>query len=529
MNRSIRPTSDRNSAFVLLAAFVLASFVPGSAQAGEDGKADDSPAAAARQIDALFETAWREAGLMPVAPIDDAGFLRRITLDLTGCIPSASDVRAFLADKRDDKRARVVEELLKNPRHARHMAAIWRDVLLPRDAADRTSESFEAWLQTRFQQNVSYDSLVTEILTARGGRANSEAALFFAAHQTKPEELAASSSRAFLGVEVRCAQCHDHPLARWKQDDFWGFAAFFARVQGPTATTPNVRVDDRTEGDVQNPKTHAVAAPRFLDGTEYRELTVEPRRAVLARWVTSPDNLYFARAAVNRVWWILFGRGMAHPVDDLGSHNPGTYPQVLERLAADFTSHGWNLSRTFQVIAATRAYQLSSAAPGGPAPGVADDMEAGYAVMPVRSLSARQVYDSLLQAAGNRDTIEGASRQIQAERQMFLRKFDVPVREATEFQGGIPQALTLLNGPFVARMTNPATGDLISALNDSPFLRNDQRIEALFLATLSRFPDDTEREQTRKLLTERGATGRAQALGDILWALLNSSEFVMNR
>jgi hypothetical protein len=487
-------------------------------------RGEESTAGVVAQLDAIFETAWREAGIAPASLADDATFLRRVTLDLTGSIPSATEVRTFLADKRSDKRARVVDELLKNARHSRHMTALWRDVLLPRDTAERTAETFEAWLQSKFHEQLAYGEIVREILTARGTAGQSEAALFVAAHQTKPEELAASASRAFLGVEVRCAQCHDHPLARWKQDDFWGLAAFFARVQGPTAAAPGLRVDDRPDGDVQHPKTRAVVLPRFFDGVEFRETTSEPRRAVLARWVTSPDNPYFARAAVNRVWWILFGRGMAHPVDDLGPHNRGTYPTVLDHLAADFTAHGADLSRTIRIVAATRAYQLSSEAPRG-----ADGMEAAYAVMPVRSLSARQVYDSLLQAAGNRETLEAVSPTVKAERQAFLRKFDVPVRQATEFQGGIPQTLTLLNGPFVARMVDPSTGDLLAALDASPFLKDDQRVETLFLATLSRYPDEAERARIRRLLVDRGAAGRPHALGDVLWALLNSSEFVMNR
>lgn len=496
---------------------------PGSTKSASEDSRADSPAAVAAEIDAIFDKVWSASSITPAAPADDATFLRRITLDLTGTIPSSVDVRAFLADKRLDKRLRVVEALLANPRRARHMAAVWRDVLLPRDANERLSEAFEAWLQSKFQQNASYDTIASDIILARGAAGQSGAAVFFAAHQTKPEEVAASVSRGFLGVEVRCAQCHDHPMTKWKQDDFWGFAAFFAKVMGPTAAAPNVRLDDRPDGEVLHPKTRAVVLPRFLDGRDVRESTAEPRRAVLARWVTATDNPFFARAAVNRAWWILFGRGIAHPVDDLGPHNPGTFPELLDRLAADFTAHGYDLSRTFRVVAATKAYQLSSTVPRD-----VDALETSYAVMPARSLSARQVYDSLLQAAGNRDTLEGASPQVQAARQAFLKKFDVPVRQATEFQGGIPQALSLLNGPLVARMTDPATGDLLAALDDSPFLNDEQRVETLFLTTLSRFPREDERARTRKLLAER-PNARAQALGDILWALLNSSEFATNR
>jgi hypothetical protein len=472
----------------------------------------------------LFARRWRESGIQPVEPADDATFLRRVTLDLTGCIPTGAEVREFLADKSPDKRARVVEELLKHPRHARHLAGLWRDVLLPRETAPSFSEMFESWLQTKFQRNTSYDQLVTEILTARGGLRQSEATVFFTAHNAKPEELAASVSRAFLGVEVRCAQCHDHPATKWKQDAFWGFAAFFARVQASQSPAMTAKIEDAAEGEVYFPGSAAVVPPRFLDGGQITESTAEPRRAILARWITSDDNPFFARAAANRVWWILFGRGLAEPVDDLGPHNPGTHPEVLDRLAADFHRQGYDLARLFRIIAATQAYQRSSVVSqdGG------DDAVESYAAMPVRSLSARQIYDSLLQAAGNREMLEATSPRVLAGRQEFLKKFDVPVRQALEFQGGIPQTLSLLNGSFIAQMTNPATGDLIAALHASPFLTDEQRVNALFLATLSRSPNGDECYRTTRLLSLRD-NQRDLALGDILWALLNSGEFVMNR
>lgn len=489
----------------------------------EESASVQSTAAVAAEIDALFQRRWQESGVQPLEAADDATFLRRVTLDVTGRIPSTADVRGFLTDTSPEKRSRVVDDLLQHPRHVRHLAGLWRDVLLPRETAPGFSEAFESWLQTRFQRKTSYDQLVTEILTAQGGLRQSEATVFFTAHQVKPEELAASASRAFLGVEVRCAQCHDHPATKWKQDAFWGFAAFFARVQASQPNTMSMKIEDKAEGEVYFPGSASVVPPRFLDGGELTESTAEPRRAVLARWITSADNPFFARAAANRVWWILFGRGLAEPVDDLGPHNPGTHPEVLDRLAADFHRHGYDLSRLFRIIAATQAYQRSSIVPNG-----RDDAVETYAAMPVRSLSARQVYDSLLQAAGNREMLEATSQRVLAGRQEFLKKFDVPLRQALEFQGGIPQSLSLLNGSFVAQMTNPATGDLIAALHASPFLTDEQRVDALFLATLSRTPNSDERYRTSRLLSLR-SNQRDLALGDILWALLNSGEFVMNR
>lgn len=481
----------------------------------------EPPEVITAKVDALFEQSWKAAGINPALMTDDETFLRRITLDLTGLIPTVGEVRTFRADTRPDKRLRIIDDLLNRPRHASHLARLWREVLLPKNADANAADAFEAWLQARFRQNAPYDRLVSDILTARGSLLKSEPAIFFVANNAKPEELAANSSRAFLGLQVRCAQCHDHPFAPWKQDEFWGFAAFFARVQAPAGPGNLTAVNDLAEGEVRHPKTLKAMKPRFLDGGEFTETTSEPRRAVLARWMTAPDNPYFARAAVNRAWSLLFGRGLVQPVDDLGPHTTATHPEVLDLLAADFVASGFNLRRTIQIVAATKPYQLQSDA------GSADrDWEVNYTAMPVRSLSAQQVYDALLQAAGQRELTTRAA----AERQAFLLQFDSPTRDPLEYQGGIPQVLSLLNGPLVARLTDPTTGDLIAALADSPFLTDQQRIETLFLATVSRRPRDRERDQTQSLIqSKRTPEARAQALGDILWALLNSSEFVLNQ
>ena len=493
----------------------------------EDPANGGSPTAAVTaQIDAIFDQEWQAAKIAPQVA-DDAMFLRRATLDLTGLIPTVGEVRGFLNDSRPDKRAKLIADLLRRPRHARLMAGVWRDVLLPHNTPETAAAAFEIWLQGKFRDNVAYDALVREILTAQGTSNQSVPVVFFASNHTKPEELAASASQAFLGLQVRCAQCHDHPFTQWKQADFWGFAAFFARTQGPSNVGELVPVADRADGEVRHPKTLKVLLPKPMDGPEMAATTSEPRRAVLARWVTSGENPYFARAAVNRAWWVLFGRGLVQPVDDLGPHNPSTHEAVLTLLATDFVQHDFNLRRTLEIIAGTRAYQTSSTPHQ---PGTAADPDENYATMAVRSLSPQQVYDALLQAAGERESLERPGPEAVAERRAFLAQLDAPTRQPTEYQGGIPQALMLLNGPLVARLTNPTTGDFLAALIDSPFLKDEQRVETLFLATLSRFPRVEERERMQKLLSSKTTSAaRAQTLGDIHWALLNSTEFVLNR
>jgi hypothetical protein len=264
-----------------------------------------------------------------------------------------------------------------------------------------------------------------------------------------------------------------------------------------------------------------------LDGGNADLATGEPRRAVLARWLTARDNPYFAKAAVNRVWSVLMGRGLVHPVDDLGEHNPPTHPAVLDLLADDFAVHGYDLRRVFELVARTEVYRQSSTPVAGD-----DEPLHTYTSMPVRSLSARQVYDCLVQAAGRREPLDSAAGRVAEERSQFLAQVEAPTRQATEFQGGIPQTLALLNGPFVTDLTDPWTSDLIAALVDSPFLTDEARLETLFLATVSRLPREAERQQMMAWVegsAARGPADKAQALGDVLWALLNSSEFVLNR
>jgi hypothetical protein len=473
------------------------------------------------KIDAAFERNWQLNRVTPAAAADDATFLRRVTLDLTGLIPTVGEVRTFLADTRSNKRQRVIAELLERPQHASHLARLWRGVLIPKTADGPAVLAFESWLQMRFLQNVPYDRVVREILMARGTLLQSEPTIFFAANNTKPEELAASSSRAFLGLQVSCAQCHDHPFAPWKQADFWSFAAFYARVQGPATLGDQTPVEDGPDGEVRHPKTLKAMAPRFLDGPEVSDANGEARRAKLARWVTAPENPFFARATVNRVWWLLFGRGLVQPVDDFGPHTSAAHPEVLDVLAADFIASGFDLRRTLRTIAASRPYQLASDSDQ-----VDREFLTTYTAMPVRSLSARQIFDALLQASGQRES----KANTPAERQTFLAQFEAPTRDPLEFQGGILQILTLINGPLVARLTNPTSGDLIAALADSPFLTDQQRVETLFLATVSRWPREIELAELQKAMqTQHTAEARTQALGHILWALLNSTEFVLNR
>ncbi|MEQ8784980.1 MAG: DUF1549 and DUF1553 domain-containing protein [Pirellulaceae bacterium] len=543
----------RSAALVSCLGFLVGAAGTLSAEdaARKDEASTDERTAMARRIDELLANGWKEAGVKPAPLASDAEFLRRIYLDLTGRVPRVSEARAFLADDQPDKRQRLIDRLLGiaaepkatdaatgdhaavRPQYASHFAAVWRGFLLPSDADLRRfggGLTFENWLRTQFADNVPYDRTVRELLLAEGQVFQTGPGLFYATVGVKPEELASATSRALLGVQIGCAQCHDHPFDVWSQRDFWSYAAFFARLEQPRAQQQIVTVlREVDEGEVKLPETDEVVAPRYLGGETLAEGESNSRRRALADWMTDKQNPYFARAAVNRVWAQLFGRGLVEPVDDLGQHNLPSHGELFDELASHFVESGFDLRELIRVLASTRAYQLSSAAPGDDAP--RSDL---FAVMSVKPLTAEQLYDSLETAAcrrANASVVQrgfAAGRGFDQRRQAFLNKFAAPAAAATEYQAGIPQALSLMNGEMIGEAVDVTRSDLLLAL-DAPFLDDEQRVETLFLATLSRMPTVQEREKFVEYVTHRESPPDKQAaLGDVLWALLNSAEFALN-
>jgi hypothetical protein len=498
------------------------------------GAAPPNPREMVARIDGLLAERCKEEGIRPAAPASDTEFLRRASLDLTGVIPTVQEVRAFLADASLDKRARLIERLLAKPNHATHFANIWRNVMLPSDAnvvQFGQDGGFNNWLRGQFADNVPYDKVVTELLVTSGNAQQTGPALFYTALQLKPEELAASTSRIFLGVQIQCAQCHNHPFDHWTRKDFWGYAAFFARLQRPAGNQQFVfQVNDGDRGEVKLPESEEVVPPKYLGGAASPDEGPQNRRVRLATWLTSGDNPYFARAAVNRVWATLFGRGIVQPADDLGDHNPPSHPELLDELSRYFVQTGFDVRNLIRTLAATRAYQLSSESTEE-----TPDRPELFARMAIKSLSAEQLYDCLIEAMRKRVGVNPQGGQIvafrggfDANRQSFLAKFRAPTQGATEFEAGIPQALTLMNGRLVREATDLANSDILVAL-DAPFFNDEERVETLFLSTLSRLPSSDERGKFAAHAQKAASAGqRRKGLSDILWALLNSAEFALN-
>ena len=484
----------------------------------------------ARVIDARLEARWKQLGITPVARAQDGEFLRRVSLDLVGRIPTAAEARDFIDDPSPAKRGQVVDRLLDSPAYASRSVMLWRQLLLPsnNDGAVRVADTFDAWIARKVADGTGYDRMVREILSVKLNARDDDAtsnepspAAYYTSRQGKPESLASDTARAFLGIRLECAQCHDHPFARWKRQEFWGYAAFFAGVPRQADDDNNnagqMRRIDPNARELKIPGTSNIARASHLDHSAPDWRPRAETRDVLSDWVTSPKNTYFARAAVNRVWARFFGTGLVDPVDDLDSATDADPALValLEEIARQFREHDYDMRFLTRAILATRAYNLSSqTAPGESTPPPC------CARMSPRGLSPSQFIDSLSQATG---------LDLAGDRGRFLELFADRDTAPTESQTTILQALTMMNGSFMEKATNPATGDLIGAVADAPYLDTAGRIEILYLATLARRPTPDERSRMMAFVDRFQADeARHRALGDAFWALLNSPEFRVN-
>ena len=305
-------------------------------------------------------------------------------------------VRAYLADSRPEKTAELVDRLLASPAHATHLANVWRELMLPRKFDPQQAAGLvglQNWLRRQFVANRRYDRVVADLLVATGGD-ESGPALFYTAVGLKPEELGTTTARIFLGIRLDCAQCHDHPFDRWTQQDFWGYAAFFARVEQRARNAATMRLVDTDSGEVRLPGSDTIVGPRYPGGVDTRAGEAGTRRQQLAIWIVSGENPYLARATVNLVWAQLFGRGLVEPLDDFGSHNPASHPELLETLSEAFIASGYNLAELYRTLANTRAYQLASRSPSGSSPPAEL-----FAQMSVKTLTSEQLFDSLQRVA----------------------------------------------------------------------------------------------------------------------------------
>lgn len=543
------------------------------------GPSDDvalpPPEAVSAELDLLMEQVWRKEKVEPAAPASDLELLRRASLDLQGVIPDEARVRAFLSDRRPEKRQELVRALIKEEAFARFTALRWSYLLVgreylfktyaakklmdmkarmdgqgeteaesePRD--DRPVPPLVGWLEDQLQKNAPWDQVVREVVGAKGAADENPATHYMIRHlrDGKAEELAGSAMRLFQGLQIQCAQCHDHPYTEWKQHDFYGVAAFFTRTAARRKPDPDKKdgkgafeVIDRPDGQIRIAvppgERGQMVLPRFATGSVIPPGRGVDRRTELGKLMTAADNPWFAKAMVNRFWWFLFGRGLANPVDDL-EVGTSKHPEALERLARDFKDSGFDVRRLVEVIALTRAYQLAS---GGKEETRAAQLEL-LARMPLRQLSAEQLFFSVVEATGTGDTrttdLRARARLEKTKLQLlrqFLQTFADDEAEEVVEEGTIPQALLMMNGPVSNDAIRPRPGHpLYDRLFALPEL--EQRVDLVWVRVLSRPPTPDERRAVRALLERpeaKTAAGQSQAWADVVWALLNSPEFCLN-
>jgi hypothetical protein len=508
------------------------------------------------RIDQHLAKRWAAENVTPAPLTDDATFLRRVSLDIVGKIPPVGETREFLADTDPDKRAKLVDRLLDSPAYTAHYAAMWRDILIPEAATNLEVRfvlpGFESWLKRKFLDNTAYDQLVRDLLTARiasetmpqpGPMNQLQAATpvgFYTAKQVKPENIAAAASRMFLGVRIECAQCHDHPFDTWKQEQFWSFSSFFAGLGREGADPDNPfsgaikEVLERRELTI--PVKGTVVQAAFLTGEKPVWKEAGPR-TTLADWITSRDNPWFARALVNRMWGHFFGTGLIDPIDDFSSENKPSHPELLDELAHEFAAHDFDLKFLIRTIVNSRGYQL-----GSEQTHASQSNPRLFAKMSIKSLTPAQLFDSLARATGyferraERDQTNSFNNEA-SPRSQFLETFSDNSETSADQSTTILQALQMMNGQFIAdstslernERTNLIPSELLTAVVNFPLFTTAERIEALYLAALIRPPRPQEIDRMVKHFDSYGNTSEAsKAYGDILWALLNSSEFLFN-
>lgn len=463
--------------------------------------------------------------LPPSPTAEDATFLRRVQLDLTGTLPTKVDVEAFLAERARDKRTRLIEKLLASDGFVEFWTFRFANLLRIRPAPNdkEGARAYHEWLRTQMRRGAPLDEIARELLTSTGdshvvGPAN------FARMAADARGQAELVSQVFLGARLQCANCHNHPLDRWTQDDYHGLAAIFARLDRGRV----VKVAAR--GAVTNLRTGEPAVPR-IPGERFLDPNGDGREA-FAQWLTSPDNRHFARATVNRLWRSMFGRGLIDPTDDLRDTNPATHPDLLDRLAADFVAHKYDIRHTLRLIAHSEAYGRSAQTTQA---NRADDRYYSHALR--RPLDPEVLADAIAEVAGVPDRYGdnplGTRATTLFDPTTPAPSLDVLGRcsrsvscEGNTLGGGLPAKLHQLNGALINRKITAREGRLHRLIDAG---KPDQQIVAEFyVRALGRPPTTAERDLWRQRLGQTDTTERNEMLEDLVWSLLNCSEFAMN-
>ncbi len=523
-------------------------------QADEATKAETKEAGQevplAEYIDQQIRQGWTDNEITPSPVATDEEWVRRVYLDLCGRIPTLTEVKTFLEDKNPRKKAVLIDSLLENEDYVRNFTTIWTNNSIGRGTPQRVSRTgMEKFYREAFAKNRPWDEIVVDIVTASGHYEENGAVNYILAQMQNQDEgvqLTAMTTRLFLGLQVQCTQCHNHPFNKWQQDQFWEFNSFFRQVdkRDHRKLDPKTgrQVDDYSEvvwqeftGPVYYEKRSGmmqVAFPRF-QGHEVDPGPGVDRRAELAKLIVQPigdEPPQLAQAMVNRTWAHFFGYGFTRPVDDMGPHNPPSHPELLARLAREFAGTKYNVKELVRWIVNSEAYGLSSQFGDK---NKIDDPAAGemplFSHMYLKSMQAEQLYDSLIVASNAHQSGNGNWSAQEEQRRRWMQQFIVAFNndendESTTFNGTIPQALMMMNSELIDKACSLERGSFLFEEMSKPG-PEAQKINDLFLAALSRKPTKTEITKFQKAL----ATYKQNKLNgyqDLFWALLNSNEFV---
>ncbi|MBM3214153.1 DUF1553 domain-containing protein [Candidatus Poribacteria bacterium] len=502
---------------------------------------DDEIDGTARRIDALVRARIDELGLEASPQADDAEFLRRISLDLTGMIPDPDEAASFIIGKTFSKRQRKIDELLAAPASLDRMSKVWTDWLIgAQDEHPQEWGRLRGWMRDALSRNAPYDAIARQLIASEGPSHIDGSASYLLRYDTDPVEIAARTSRFFLGLPMQCAQCHDHRTERWKQADFFGVAAFFSSMRRDPiydeSTPADASGQRRTLGVYlrdQQPQTVGIPGkgvsvpPTFLTGDSPALSPKQSPRAAYAAWITSPENPYFAKAAVNRIWSYFMGRGIVEPVDGFGDQHQPTHPELLDFLAKDFAAHRYDLRYLVRVLLNTETYQRSSQTTER---NKDDDLYLTHAL--TRPLTAEQLFDSILSATNIESSEKRRQRDFESKKQAYMRQYrflfgnDEDEAEVIN-KATISQALMMLNGEIVNEGSRRRSGTRLDRILTTATTR-DRRVEAIYVSVLSRLPTPAERSYFKRYQDSSSYRDSDKCFEDLYWGLLNSAEFATN-
>jgi hypothetical protein len=495
----------------------------------------------AARVNAIDDAILEKLAALRIEPsglCTDAEFIRRASLDAAGILPTPDEVERFVADPRPAKRARLVDALLAREEFTDYWAYKWSDLLLvsSRRLGRNNVRAFYGWIRDSVDRNVPWDRFVADLTTATGRTTDNGAAAYFLIHRN-PIDLAENYTQAFLGLTLTCARCHDHPMEKWTQRDYYGFANLFARVSLKTDSSAGGKDDTQSvfstpSGDLPHPRTGEIVAPRPLDARPMPAHATNDRRTHLAQWVTAPDNPLFARTLVNRVWAHFMGRGLVEPVDDLRATNPVSNEQLFDVLTAHLVAQRFDVRALVRFIMTSAAYQRSASA----TPHNAHD-DRYYSRYVVRRLPAEVVLDAVSAVTGVPESFSGypaGTRALQLPDSRvgsyFLDVFGRPARVLTSVEErtanpSLAQALHAINGATINDKLRDPDGLVSALVSEGASL--DQVLDTLYLRAFARRPRPDERGRLSAVLGSDGAVAR-EDIEDIAWAILTSKEFLFN-